>query len=72
MTEVAGRLMEVSRREIQPTQIYYCAVMEPMQLKAITDLEYSQPLTPKKERWVCHSKPVGDKDFAIFLLEGIE
>lgn len=64
--------MEFDRREIKPTLVYYCAVREPMQLKAMTDIEYTQPPVAKKERWVCVSKPVGEKDFAVFLLEGIE
>lgn len=77
MTELGGRLMEVERREIEPRMVYYKAVREPISLGVIAS-DVTTSLTPKRERWVCVSRPIGNIDssktnnFAVFLLDCIE
>lgn len=64
--------MEIDRREIKPSPVYYCAVRESASYKALTGDEMSLQPTTKRERWVCHSMPVLETDFAVYLLDGIE
>ena len=71
MTEVGGKLLEIDRREIVPTPVYYCAVREPVQMRALSEVT-TQPPVMKRERWVAQSKPAHEKGFAVFLLDGIE
>lgn len=72
MTEIGGKLMEVGRREINPSPVYYFAVQEPMQAKVMYNPDITQPPVMKRERWAMHSKPISEDDFAVFLLDGIE
>lgn len=72
MTEIGGRLMEVERREVESRPDYYRAVREPIELRAISNPEITQVLTPKREHWVAHSMPNHPEGFAVFLLQDIE
>jgi len=72
MTEVGGKLMEVERRVIRPTDVYYVAVRNPITVMAMGHCDYTQPHTVKKERWICKSRPVNDKDFAVFMFDRFE
>lgn len=72
MTSLGGKLIEVSRRDIKPSPVYYCAVHEPVQAQVLYDAKIAQTITPKRERWVAQSMPITDAGFAVFLLEGIE
>lgn len=75
MREFAGRLMEVERRDIEPRMDFYRAIIPPLEVQTVTDPNITQSAEPKKEHWVCHSRPVNfndQKDFAVFLLKGIE
>lgn len=71
MIEFGGRLMEIDRRDISPTTIYYCAVREPMQAKFLTK-QYVDVSIAKREVWRCHSVPQGKDGFAVFVFDGIE
>lgn len=72
MTQVGGKLLEIERRDIKETEVYYCAVREPVQMRAIADPEMTQPPVMKRERWLCHARPHTPNGFAVFLLDGIE
>lgn len=64
--------MEIERREIEPTMDYYTAVREPITaIRAVADIDITT-VTTKREHWRCISRPVTDKDPAIFLLIGID
>lgn len=72
MTELGGKLIEVERRDIKPAPYYHRAVRDLVSLRAMTGEETVQSVTVKREIWVCVAKPMTDKDFAVFLLKGIE
>lgn len=72
MTQFGGKLVEIERRDIEETRVYYSAVREPIQLKVLMgDKIPEQPLT-KKERWVCVSVPYSKDGFAVFVFDGME
>lgn len=73
MTELGGKLVEIDRRDIKPSPIYYCAVREPIQYRAISEAEMTQTtLAIKREKWSAHSMPNHPDGFAVFLLDSIE
>ena len=65
--------MELERREIKPTMVYYRSIIEPLRLDAASDgLTTVNTPTSKMEKWVCVSKPLDERSIALFLLEDIE
>ena len=72
MLEIEGRLVEMERREIEPTMVYYKPVWEPLgALASFTDVAMDTP-QQKREVWLAKSCPVTKDDFAIFMLDRIE
>ncbi len=69
MTEIGGRLMEVDRRDIPPSPIYRTARMSLNTMKAITDGEIPKMSDSELDTWVCVSKPMTEKDFAVFMIQ---
>lgn len=72
MSEIGGRLIEVDRREIEPTTDYYIAARKPIQVIMEKDVEKLQSPISEREHWIMVSKPLTHNDFAVFILRGIE
>ena len=72
MSEIGGRLIEIERKEIEPTMVYYKAVREPMRVIAnLIDVTMEGPQS-KREVWLAKARPVTKDDFAVFLLDRID
>lgn len=72
MVEIGGRLMEVERADITPTPVFYRAVRDPIELRAIISADIPQAPIAKREAWVCQSMPITEPGgFAVYLLDSV-
>ena len=67
MQEINGRLEEVERREIKPTTQYKKAILSP--ISASKETRIDEVVHYETEIWVMVSSPLGDRGFAIFILD---
>lgn len=63
-------LMEIERREIPDTDVYYCARRRTPGAFIKTSDTPPDFSDIKKERWVMLSKPYGKRGFAVFMFDG--